>query len=84
MNIHSDTLSSPPRLCTDTSSSSQNSSRYRNMSANLYEDEYKILNILEEMLEGSNKSENVLPEIKKRSEVLKDSTSQSTTVENRL
>ena len=54
------------------------------MSANLYEDEYKILNILEKILEDSNKSENVLPEIKKRSEDLKDSTSQLTTVENRL
>ena len=50
--LGSDTLSSPPRLCTDTSSS-QNASSYRNVSANLDGDNYEILNILEEMLEGS-------------------------------
>ena len=39
-----DTLSSPPRLCTDTGSS-QNSSSYRNASVNFHGDDYEILNI---------------------------------------
>ena len=81
--LGSDTLSSPPRLCTDTSSS-QNSSRYRNVSSQLDGDDYEILNILKEMLQGSKDSESVIPEFKKRSEVMKDSTSGLTTVENTL
>ena len=72
--LGSDTLSSPPRLCTDTSSS-QNSSRYRNVSSDLDGEDYEILNILKEMLDGAKKSESVIPEFKKRSEVMKDSTS---------
>ena len=58
--LGSDTLSSPPRLCTDTSSS-QNSSRYRNVSSKLAGDDYEILNILKEMLQGSKESESVIP-----------------------
>ena len=51
--------------------SSQNSSRYGNVSADLHGDDYEILNILEEMLESSKVSESVIPEFKKRSEVMK-------------
>ena len=72
--LGSDKLSSPPRLCTDTSSS-QNSSRYRNMSSDLDGEDCEILDILKEMLEGSKESESVIPESKKNSEVTKDSTS---------
>ena len=67
--LDSDTLSSRPRLCTDTSF--QNLSRYRNVSANLGRDIYEILNNLEEMLKGSKESESVLPEFKKNSEVMR-------------
>ena len=81
--LGSDKLSSPPRLCTDTSSS-QNSSRYRKVSSDLDGEDYEILDILKEMLEGSKESESVIPESKKNSEVTKDSTSGLTTVENRL
>ena len=77
-----DTLSSPSRLCTDTSS--QNSSRYRNVSSDLDGEDYQILNILKEMVDGAKESESVIPEFKKRSEFMKDSTSGLTTVENRL
>ena len=41
------------------------------MSADLHGDDYEILNILEEMLESSKVSESVIPEFKKRSEVMK-------------
>ena len=81
--LHSDTLSSPPKLYTDTSSS-QNSSRYRNVSSDIDGDDYEILNILKEMLDGAKESESVGPEFKKRSEVMKDSISALTTFENRL
>ena len=81
--LGSDKLSFPPRLCTDTSSS-QNSSRCRNVSSDLDGEDYEILDILKEMLEGSKESESVIPESKKNSEVMKDSTSGLTTVENRL
>ena len=81
--LGSDKLSSPPRLCTDTSSS-QNSSRYRNMSSDLDGEDCEILDILKEMLEGSKESESVIPESKKKSEVTKDSASGLTTVENRF
>ena len=64
--LGSDKLSSPPRLCTDTSSS-QNSSRYRNVSSDLDGEDYEILDILKEMLEGSKESESVIPESKKNS-----------------
>ena len=81
--LGSDKLSSPPRLCTDTSSS-QNYSRYRNVSSDLDGEDYEILDILKEMLEGSKESDSVIPESKKNSEVTKDYTSGLTTVENRL
>ena len=77
------TLSSQSRIYTDTSSS-QNSSRYRNVSSDFDGDDYEILNILKEMLNGAKKSESVVPEFKKRSEVMKNSTSGLTTFENRL
>ena len=80
--LGSDKLSCPHRLYTDTSS--QNSSRYRNVSSDLDGEDYEILDILKEMLEGSKESESVIPESKKNSEVTKDSTSGLTTVENRL
>ena len=73
----SDTLSSLPRLSTDTSS--QNSSWYRNVSSDL---DGEILNILKEMLEGSKESESLIPESKKKSEVMKDSTSDVPTLCN--
>ena len=81
--LGSDTSSSPPGICTGTSSS-QNSSRYRNVSLDLDREDHEILNILKEMLEGSKESESVIPEFKKTSEMKKDSTSVLTTVENRL
>ena len=80
--LDSNTLSSPPRLETD--SSSQNSYRYRNASADLDGDDYEILNILEEILEDSKESKRFFPELKKRSQVRKDSTSGLTTFKNRL
>lgn len=40
----------PPRLCIDTS---KKLSRYFNMSANFVENDYEVLNILEETLDGS-------------------------------
>lgn len=81
--LDSDTLSSPPRLCTNTFFS-QILSRYRNVSANLDGDNYEILIILEEMLEDSKESESVRPEFKNTSEFMKDSTSGLTTVDDRL
>ena len=54
------------------------------MSSDLDGEDYEILDILKEMLEGSKESESVIPESKKNSEVMKDSTSGLTTVENRL
>ena len=57
--LGSDTSSSPPRICTDTSSS-QNSSRYRNVSSDLDGEDHEILNILKEMLEGSKEFESVI------------------------
>ena len=56
------------------------------MSSDLDGEDYEILDILKEMLEGSKESESVIPESKKNSEVTKDSTSGLTTVEveNRL
>ena len=84
--LGSDTSSSPPRICTDTSSS-QNSSRYRKASSDLDGGDHEILNILKEMLEmleGSKKCESVIPEFKKKSEVKKDSTFGLTTVKNSL
>ena len=81
--LGSDKLSSPSRLCTDISSS-QNSSRYRNVSSDLDGEDCEILDILKEMLEGSKESETIIPESKKNSEVTKDSTSGLTTVKNRL
>ena len=81
--LGSDTSSSALGICTDTSSS-QNSSRYRNVSLDLDTEDHEILNILKEMLEGSKESESVIPEFKKTSEMKKDSTSVLTTVENRL
>ena len=60
----SNALSSPPRLFTDTFSS-QNSSRYLNVSGNLEGDDYEMLNSLEEMFEGSKEFESVLLEFKK-------------------
>ena len=81
--LGSDKLSTPPRLCTDTSSS-QNSSRYRNLCSELDGEDYEILDILKEMLECSKEYESVIPESKKNSEFTKDSTSGLTTVEKRL
>ena len=81
--LGSDTLSSPRRLCTDTSSS-QNSSSYRNVSSDLDGEDYEFLNILKEMLEGSKESESVIPDSKKKSEVTKDFTSALQAVENSL
>ena len=80
--LGSDTLFSPPRLCPD--NSPQNLSRYRNVSSDLDGEDYEILNILKEMLEGSKESESFVPEFKKRSEVMKDFKSGLTTVENIL
>ena len=57
--LGSDTSSSPPRIYTDTSSS-QNSSRYRNVSSDLDGEDHEILNILKEMLEGSKEFEKVI------------------------
>ena len=54
------------------------------MSSDLDGDDYEILNILKEMLNGAKESERVIPEFKKRSEVMKDTVSGLTTVENRL
>ena len=54
------------------------------MSSDLDGEDYEILDILKEMLEGSNESESVILESKKNLEVTKDSTSGLTTVENRL
>ena len=54
------------------------------MSSDLDGEDYEILNILKEMLDGAKESESVIPKFKKRSEVMKDSTSGLTTVENRL
>ena len=79
----SDTLSSPPRHCTDISSY-QSSSRYRNMSPDFDGEDYEILNTLKEMLNGINESQSVILNFKKRSEVMKDSTSGLITVGNRL
>ena len=42
------------------------------MSSDLDGEDYEILNILKEMLDGAKESENVIPEFKKRSEVMKD------------
>ena len=55
--LGSDKSSCPPRICADTSSSSQNSSEYRNLSPDLDGEDHKILNILKEMFEGSKESE---------------------------
>ena len=41
-------------------SSSQNSSRYRNVSSDLDGEDHEILNILKEMLEGSKEFESVI------------------------
>ena len=81
--LDSDTSSSPPRICTDTSSS-QNSSRYRKVSSDIDGENNEILNVLKEILEGSKESESVIPEFKKKAEVKRDSTSGLTTTENRL
>ena len=62
--LGSETSSSLPRICTDTSSS-QNSSRYGNVSSDLDREYNEILNILKEMLEGSKESESVILEFKK-------------------
>ena len=59
--LGSDTLSSPPRLCTDTTSS-QNSSRYRNVSSDLDGQDYEIINILKEMLHDTKESESIISE----------------------
>ena len=80
--LSSDSLSSPTRLSTDTSSS-LNSSRYRNVSSDLDREDYEILNTLKEMLDGAKESESIIPEFKKMSEVMKDSTYGLTTAENR-
>ena len=53
-------------------------------SSDLDGDDYGILNILKEMLEGSKESESVISEFKKRAEVMKDPTPVLTTIENRL
>ena len=81
--LGSNTLSSPPWLCTD-NSSAHNSSRYRNVSSDLDGDDYEILNILRKILEGSKEYETVIPDFKKRPEFMKDSASGLTTAENRL
>ena len=81
--LGSGTLTSPPRLWTDISSS-QNSFRYRNVPSNLDGDNHEILNILKEMLEDSKESESVILEFEKRSEVMKDSTPGLLTFENRF
>ena len=81
--LSSDSLSSPTRLSTDTSSS-LNSSRYRNVSSDLDREDYEILNTLKEMLDGAKESESIIPEFKKMSEVMKDSTYGLATAENRL
>ena len=60
--LGSDTSSCTPRTYTDTSSS-QNSSRYRNLDG---EDHEIFKNVLKEMLEGSKESESVIPEFKKK------------------
>ena len=62
--LGSDISSCTPRTYTDTSfSSSQNSSRYRNLDG---EDHEIFKNVLKEMLEGSKESESVIPEFKKK------------------
>ena len=62
--LGSDISSCTPRTYTDTSSSSsQNSSRHRNLDG---EDHEIFKNVLKEMLEGSKESESVIPEFKKK------------------
>ena len=76
--LRPDTLSSPPRLCTDTFSS-QNLSRYIDVSSDIDGEDYEILIVLKEVHDGAKESESVIPEFKKISEVMKDSTSGLTT-----
>ena len=54
------------------------------MSSDFDGEDYEILNILKKMLDGANESQSVILDFKKRSEVMKDSTSGLITFENRL